>query len=602
MLLGPVFSAELVTTSRRPRYYVIRLIYGSVILLQVYSTYEGNAWRFGPGRPAPTLGDMADFGRQMFSSLAIIQAIAVLVLTPALVGGAIAEERRRKTLHYLLASRLTGFEIVAGKLAAGLLQVAVLVALGMPVVALIGLFGGVDFVLLAGCYAGTLSTVYFLAGLSILISSGARRPREAIVAIYVAELAWLFGPMTLMNWLPWREPPWPTVAEWINPALRWVASSSPASLAWSSLIRGGRISGVYGAAAEMIALQLAYGTAFVLIAAFRLRPAFRAEAGERPRPRWLDRLAVRRRWLARPPIGDRPMLWKERHVARSTGLTRVTTNILAVVILGFVGYWTFYYFVGAADEATRLRFAAGGPGRTEFNSYLRVVSVILYVLWAFGLASTSAGVVTSEREDDTWISLTSTTLEGGEILGAKMLGPIWGLRGVVYLLALLWALGLAVGAVSPLGVLACAVEFAVFSWFLVALGTTFSLHSRTTTRSLAATMGTLIFLNGGYLFCCAPLGSLGRWTTVGVTPVLIGVSLMGYGELASARGDRESIGGVLLGVTFYGVAASALTRRAKRAFDDVAGRPNRLLRGNPPYWHTIKPPALKPPGAVDELA
>ncbi len=602
MLLGPVFSAELVTAARRPRHYAIRLIYGSAILLQVYTIYRGYAPRSGPGGAEPTLDQMAHFGMQMFSSFAVLQAIAVLMLTPALVGGSIAEERRRKTLHYLLASQLTGFEIVVGKLAARLLQVVVLVALGMPVVALVGLFGGVDFGLLAGCYAGTLSTVYFLAGLSILMSCWARRPREAIMAIYLIELAWLFGPMVLMDWLPRLQSPWPTVAEWINPALRWLASSSPASLAWSAVVRGGRISGLSAAVAEMIALQLAYGTIFVLIAALRLRPAFRAEAGERPRPRWLDRLTARRRWLARPPIGDRPMLWKERHVARSTGLTRVATNVLALVVLGFVGYWTYWYFVGAAGEAMRSGFSGGGPDRVGFNSYLRVVSVILYVLWFFGVASTSAGVITSEREDDTWLSLTATTLEADEILRAKMLGPVWGLRGVVYLLGLLWALGLAVGSISMPGVLLCAFEFAVFTWFLVALGTTFSLHSKTTTRSLAATMGILIFLNGGYLFCLASLGPGGRWMSAGVTPALFGGSLMGYDELAQAGHDDDSIVAVLLGLTFYTISAAALTLHARKAFDDRAGRPNRLNRGKPPDWARTGAGARKPPGPGDELA
>ena len=35
--------------------------------------------------------------------------------------------------------------------------------------------------------------------------------------------------------------------------------------------------------------------------------------------------------------------------------------------------------------------------------------------------------------------LTSTPLSGQEILRAKMIGPVWGLRLVAYLLFLLWA-------------------------------------------------------------------------------------------------------------------------------------------------------------------
>ena len=40
----------------------------------------------------------------------------ILVLVPALVSGVIADEKQRKTLHYLLTSRLDDLEIVVGKL------------------------------------------------------------------------------------------------------------------------------------------------------------------------------------------------------------------------------------------------------------------------------------------------------------------------------------------------------------------------------------------------------------------------------------------------------------------------------------------------------
>src|SRR5205807_2274081 len=111
-------------------------------------------------------------------------------------------------LHYLLTSELTSAEIVLGKLAARLLQVLVLVALGLPVVCLIGLFGGVDYRVLVLSYAGTLTTIYFLATASILVSVAARRPREAISLLYILELVWLVVPTLLMAVMPYWVEPW----------------------------------------------------------------------------------------------------------------------------------------------------------------------------------------------------------------------------------------------------------------------------------------------------------------------------------------------------------------------------------------------------------
>ena len=206
MLLGPVFNAELMTTARRARYYIVRFLYGGIILFTIYTTYESNSYYYR-ATGEMQLSQMAGFGVSMFTSFAILQLVVVILLTPALVAGTIADERQRKTLHYLLTSQLSGGEIVLGKLAARLIHVVVLVALGLPAVCLLGLFGGIDYKLLFMCYGGTLTTIFFLAGMSILVSVGSRRPREAISLVYVLTLFWRSGRRSWSScWRPARSP------------------------------------------------------------------------------------------------------------------------------------------------------------------------------------------------------------------------------------------------------------------------------------------------------------------------------------------------------------------------------------------------------------
>ena len=40
MLMGPIFRAELLRTARRGRYYVLRTLYGAILLLLVWTGYE----------------------------------------------------------------------------------------------------------------------------------------------------------------------------------------------------------------------------------------------------------------------------------------------------------------------------------------------------------------------------------------------------------------------------------------------------------------------------------------------------------------------------------------------------------------------------------
>ena len=84
------------------------------------------------------------FAFSTFCAITIGQEILVLVLTPALVAGVIADEKQRKTLHYLMASQLSSAEIVLGKLLVRMLYVAVLLGVSLPILSLLVLLGGVD--------------------------------------------------------------------------------------------------------------------------------------------------------------------------------------------------------------------------------------------------------------------------------------------------------------------------------------------------------------------------------------------------------------------------------------------------------------------------
>lgn len=583
MPLGPVFNAELLTTARRARYYVVRFCYGLIILMQIYLSYQSNSWRLSMSQGQLSINEMADFARNIFASFAILQAVVVLLLTPALVGGTIADERQRKTLHYLLTSRLSSAEIVLGKLGARLLQVGVLVALGLPVVSLIGLFGGVDFNLLLLTYAGTFTTIFFLASASILVSVGSRRPREAISIIYVLEILWLVVPPLLVLLMPRWPEPWPSIAHLVNPVLEYVAITSPLYLAtptaWASA--GGMASVAFWG----MGLQILYGAVFVALAAIRLRPASRNEGGHRGLNQVFARLTSKRRWFARRECGEDAMLWKEMHVARTGGLVKAMFVILGVVMLGVIGYSGFDYFVAAMDELWRDGYFVYGRERTEFNGFLRVVCTVVFVLWCLGIASSAASGVSSEREEDQWLTLTSTPLSGRDILFAKMIGPVWGLRMIAYLMFVLWGFGLISGAIHPFGVFASFVEFVVFTWFLTAIGAFFSLRSKNSTRSLASTMALLIFLNGGYLFCCIPMEPNTQVIIAGSTPAVFAVSLASVQDLGRLDQDSQSgelVVACVLGVIFYAMAATGLTVSLYSSFDAVVDRPDRLRQDRTP--------------------
>src|SRR5689334_22633935 len=56
------------------------------------------------------------------------------------------------------------------------------------------------------------------------------------------------------------------------------------------------------------------------------------------------------------------------------------------------------------------------------------------------VAGRSAGSVTAEREQDTWITLVSTPLSGREIVWAKFCAAVYSVRWWCYVIAAAWLL------------------------------------------------------------------------------------------------------------------------------------------------------------------
>ena len=227
MLLGPVFRAELVRAPRRRLYFSLRVVYGMGLLLLLRLNFDELLRTAAIHGGLPQIDDYSRFAENTFIWFASVQLGTILLLVPALFGGVIADEKQRKTMHYLMASRLSSAEIVLDKLAARLLHVGSFILLGLPVMSLLTLFGGVALDFVAGAYLATLSITFFAASLSILISTIARRVRQGVLIAYVFIIAWLIVPPLADSVTAWL---YPNFYQWFGPVNDWALNTSPLGL------------------------------------------------------------------------------------------------------------------------------------------------------------------------------------------------------------------------------------------------------------------------------------------------------------------------------------------------------------------------------------
>src|SRR5262245_61652914 len=109
-MLGPVFYQEMLLGGRRNQLHVFRWVYAGWLVFQVgllyffYTISEAARLRRGDSF---TVSSAPEVIGSWFTSLFLYQQMILLLLaTPALVAGAVADEKRRGTLQYLLLAGL----------------------------------------------------------------------------------------------------------------------------------------------------------------------------------------------------------------------------------------------------------------------------------------------------------------------------------------------------------------------------------------------------------------------------------------------------------------------------------------------------------------
>jgi ABC-type transport system involved in multi-copper enzyme maturation permease subunit len=498
MLPGPVFNFELLATSRRGRFYTIRAFYGIVLLIILWAIHSSWSSAYeGAELPAPMV---KWFSLSALGGISFGQEVLVLVLTPALVAGVIADEKKRKTLHYLMASQLTSSEIVLGKLFVRMLYMVVLLGVSVPVMSLLVMLGGIDPWLVVLSCGATLTTAWFLASLSIWVSTIARRPREALFITYGLEGLWLVVPTVVSKTFATG---WARIDEVILNVAEWIGASSPVELIWAvsrGLMNNGGIAGWDEMAYWLMGLQLAAGVVLSGLAAVQLRPIFRRQDDTVRKSRGLRAILTSRRLKSHPRLGDRPMLWKELHTSRPGGFARFVGALLTLIAGGFLAYYAVWLGLNAFLELRK--FGYGGPRNWEtaewrlvFHRFLVPIIPLLYVVGAVTVAGAAAATITSEHEEDTWVSLTATDLTGPEIILAKLLGALGRARRLWGVIGLLIAAGIALDSLHWLTLPALALALAVYGWFAAALGVWISIQLRSTWRAQFLTIASLLLVN-----------------------------------------------------------------------------------------------------------
>jgi ABC-type transport system involved in multi-copper enzyme maturation permease subunit len=420
-MVGAVFNQEVLLGNRRSQFHWYRWLYAGWLVCQLAGLAMGH-WSTSLLRAAlqgDTVRDaaiLAGFGTHYFQVAVGQHFFLLLLVTPALVAGAITDEKARGTLQYLLTANLGPGEIVAGKFLGRLSQVLALALPVLPLACFFGAFGGVDPDLLLTLVISTVAVAAGLAATGVLASVWCRHTRDAVLSIYalaaVAWAAWYLFPASRLGAVAGALDPWP--------ALRPELSAAERGQHLLRLV-------LYWSVVVVVCLVVAWR---------RLRPAYsrQLEGPVRKKLRWWS--------LRRTPLAGDPIRWKERHVegiAPLALLRRLPRWLGFVLVIAATVYFSGNILAGHLPPGVRVSSLwaqvrqgdASGlidallhlqPAGDAF--YWQGVAVMCVAALVVGIRC--SGAITGEREQRTWEALLLTPLENRQLIREKFWGIILG--------------------------------------------------------------------------------------------------------------------------------------------------------------------------------
>jgi ABC-type transport system involved in multi-copper enzyme maturation permease subunit len=476
-MIADVFYYDFLIAERRGRQHWLRWVYAAYLLLLgcwVFSAYVSNEVLFNHRRVALLSGAV-----QVLDAYLVHQVVLMLLLVPALAAGAVSDEKMRGTLQHLLTTEISAGQLLLGKLLARTAQVYLLFLQGLPLICILGGMVGLDPATLLVLLAAQVIPVAALVAVSLLASVWFRTTRDAVIAVYALGIAVYVLIRLIGGSLRFFDP------------LFVLAPLSGSDELSNSLSMGRRLTGSITAWGIL-------GMFCLSIAVLRLRPVHQFHLEN------AGAFGRRRHELKpRPPVGTNPVHWREQYVeglnpARPLRFIPRWVGLLAVFIISL----SSSLFILLSNLTVPIYDSNGlpivdfrnSPGATRFGpgvagDFLGQAVVALLVS-SLVVGIRCSGAIVGEREKRTWEALLVTPLTASELVRGKL----WAVMGASYPYLAAYAVPAVLCSAITVGsalfyTVACLAGTVLAMYSIGAVGLYFSVRSKTSWRSLVATLG-----------------------------------------------------------------------------------------------------------------
>ncbi len=573
-MFGPILIREWLVAPRRARFYVQRVVFVLALFSLVCT-----AWALMAGiQQVRNIGDLSRFGALVFQIVVPLELIVTMFLAAITAAGSISHEKDKRTLILLLLTRLTNFQIVAGKLAASLVTILWLILASLPLLLLIALMGGVTDAQVAMA-AGVIAVASWWSGALANMVAFWREKTFQTLAITVLTIAgWLVAcEAVAAGTIPAVAPQWAAVLSPIRALWSVCMPISPtaAALPWGiSPALGHCILG--GAAALLLS-----GITVIRLRAWNPSREIRPKAPDQDEDYTLapQTLAAgrgvqdlpddrQRSWRVRAPrkMWNNPVLWRE---VRTWAYGRKMLFIHVVYLALFAAavaavYWTVS--TGVALQRSRLADELI-PVTARILAPFFVVSLVI-------INALAVNSITNERDGQALDLLLATQLTPPQFLIGKLLGVLYVTKEMVLLPIALCIYLWSQGGLSGENLVFVIGGLVVMDVFAAMLGIHCGMIYSQSRHAIGTSLGTLFFLFLGIATCMMIMMSF-RGSFARQLPPFLAIILGGGTGLYVAMGSRNPSPAIALSafglpfLTFFAITSFILRNQELTVFSVV---------------------------------
>lgn len=539
-MLGPIFNREASVVPKRPKTYLIRGVYVLALFMLLCTGYlvlDGS-------RSLGTSSDSARFGGWMFTLLAPLQLLVLSSLAAVGAASSVAQEKDRRTLLLLLLTRLSGFEVVVGKLTATLLTPMAMLFCALPLFLTFPLLGGVSPQQVLSVFVVTAATVLLAGSIGTVIGMWRDKTFQAIAMTVLGLLMYVGLGEVLAEMLPLPD----AVTLAMSPARALAAAASP----MASLSRETALGVACFVIATMLlsCVVLAIGVARVRI--WNPSRDIRLKAPEPETSEEAETESTTVNWKARAPrrVWDNPILWREI-------CTWAYGRKVVVIRVAFVAFFLLIAAVLYSQIQSGVVMESGGrigralPSATIPLAALGVVSLVL-------VNALAVNSVTGERDGLALDLLLVTDLSPSEFVFGKLLGVLYvGKEMILLPIALVIYLAIC-GVMTYENMCYVILGAAILYVFVAMLGLHSGLNYVAGRTAILASLGTVFFLCVGIAICMTIMVSFRGAFQLQLAPFLVMI-LGGGAALFASLGWRNPSSAIFFAsfglplVTFYAI-------------------------------------------------